>query len=622
MSRKKRRRRWPYFLLGLLLLLIVGNIVARQMGWIGRKELPKVAAENIELRTIIETVSASGKVYPAVEVSMTPDVSGELTQLLVKEGDSVRAGQLLARINPDIYASMVDRAEAAVNSAKANKANAESRITQAEARASQFSSRTIQADARVTQAQTRIKQNDTRLEQFSTRLAQVDTRMAQIQTREKQLDSRIIQAEARKKQIDARKQQSAARIDQFKARSAQLLARIENTQETHERNQQLFKDGIISQVDLDNSELALKNIQEDKKAQEAELKGLEADLQSIDAELQSADADVKSLEAEKQGLKTEIQGMEVEKQGIEIEKQGVIAEKQGLEADVLSVQADREALDSDKVSLDAEVTAAQKTVEGAGFNVKSSQASLKEAKDNLKRTNIYAPISGIISRLAVEKGERVVGTTQMAGTEMMRIADFSDMETQVDVSENDILRVNVGDTAIVEIDAYLDRKFKGIVTEIANSAANTGGLAAASDQITNFTVTIRLLKASYKDLLREIRFPFRPGMSASVDIQTQTQQNVVAVPIQAVTTREIEANNKRPDKEAPLEEIVFIVDKEDQVFKKKVKVGIQDDNYIAITKGLKKGEKVITAPYSAISESLKDSLKVKVVSKKELYQKK
>jgi HlyD family secretion protein len=229
-------------------------------------------------------------------------------------------------------------------------------------------------------------------------------------------------------------------------------------------------------------------------------------------------------------------------------------------------------------------------------------------------------MSGIVSKLGVEKGERVVGTTQMSGTEILRIANFANIEVRVDVSENDILRVNIGDTATVEVDAYLDRKFKGVVTEIANSAKELGLGAVSTNQITNFTVHVRLLPNSYADLYKEFKFPFRPGMSASVDIQTKKLNNVLTVPIQAVTTREDSTKEKTNPEDVNLYELVFVHD-QGKVHIQKVKVGIQDETYIEIIDGLTGNEEVVAAPYRAISKKLKNDQKVTVVTKEALYQK-
>jgi HlyD family secretion protein len=231
-----------------------------------------------------------------------------------------------------------------------------------------------------------------------------------------------------------------------------------------------------------------------------------------------------------------------------------------------------------------------------------------------------------VSKLNVKKGERVVGTSQFSGTEMLRIADFKAMEARVDVSENDIVRVSMNDTALVDIDAYPDRKFKGVVTQIASSAGSTSQLQAATNQITNFTVKIRLLPSSYLDLMKKSKLPFRPGMSCSADIQTETIDKALAVPIQAVTTREdtlkakINPNLEKSENRDDLKELVFVLNN-NMVMSREVTVGLQDESYIQILSGLKGGEEVISAPYRVISKELKDSLMVEKVSKEELYKK-
>jgi len=240
-------------------------------------------------------------------------------------------------------------------------------------------------------------------------------------------------------------------------------------------------------------------------------------------------------------------------------------------------------------------------------------------------------MSGIISRLDVEKGERVVGTSQFQGTEMMRIANFKVMEVRVDVSENDIVKVKLGDTAIVEVDAYMGKKFKGIVTQIMNANASTAAAAVTSttDQVTNYTVKIRLMKDTYQELMnKESSFPFRPGMSASAKIQTKTLRNILTVPIQSVATREITdslkqqhttttLNSKAEDEEDMLE-VVFVHDN-GKVYQREVSIGIQDEQYIEVRQGLKAGEQVVSAPYRAITKTLKDSTAVEVVKKEDLF---
>ncbi|HKI90546.1 MAG TPA: efflux RND transporter periplasmic adaptor subunit [Draconibacterium sp.] len=286
---------------------------------------------------------------------------------------------------------------------------------------------------------------------------------------------------------------------------------------------------------------------------------------------------------------------------------------------------------------EANYKVAQSEVNAAQFAVKSAEASVSEARENLTKTRIYAPIAGTISALNVEKGERVVGTNMYAGTEMMVVADLDRMEVEVEVNENDIVKVAKNDTALVEVDAYLQRKFKGIVTEIANSASTSG---TATDQVTNFDVKVFLLRNSYADLIDSTSgnlYPFRPGMSATVDIQTETRNNVISVPISAVTTRvkkegggtmEVGEENKQSLNEEGSEEntvereekqeVVFVY-KDGLVRKVEVKTGIQDNNSIEILKGLSVGDEVVTAPYNAINKSLKDSMQVKKVTEEELF---
>ena len=257
----------------------------------------------------------------------------------------------------------------------------------------------------------------------------------------------------------------------------------------------------------------------------------------------------------------------------------------------------------------AEYQIAQSQFKAAGFNVKSAEASLKEAEENLVKTNIYAPMSGTISKLSVEIGERVVGTTQMAGTEMLRIADLSQMEVLVDVNEIDIIRLAPKDTATIEVDAYPGRKFKGMVTQVANSSKNSG--TATADQVTNFEVKVIILPESYTDLLAGSNIPFRPGMSASVSIQTEKKDNILMVPLQAITTRKGLVDSLETSSETLQQ--VFVYNKEkgttDVVC---VETGIQNMENIEITKGISKEQQIVTAPYSAISKDLKNGSVVMV----------
>lgn len=458
MARKKKNWTWLYILVGLLLLVLIALAVMK--GKKGKEGI-EVYAEKVEKRTIKEMVSASGKVFPELEINVNSDVSGELVELYVKEGDSVTVGQILAKIDPDIYKSAVERGEAALNNTRAQVANSEANKSRAEA--------TLQ------------------------------------------------QSIAQKKQIEAQ---------------------LANARTVFNRNKQLLDDGVISQADYDNALSSLR---------------------SLEANVEAAEATVSSARAG--------------------------------------------------------VDAAVQTIKAAEFSVESAEATLKETKTSLNRTSIYAPMSGIVSYLGKEKGETVLGTTQMTGDIIFKIANLSDMEVQVDVSESDVLRVNKGDVVNIEVDAYLDRIFTGKVTEIANSASNTTGMALTTDQVTNFTVKIRIDRDSYKDLVsKNKRFAFRPGMSASVDINTSSLDDIVTVPIQAVTTREKEEDEKTGNDEEDVMEVVFVVNA-DTVAMKEVKTGIQDDTYIHVVSGLEGNEEVVTGPYSAISKKMESGKEIEVVEK-------
>lgn len=287
-------------------------------------------------------------------------------------------------------------------------------------------------------------------------------------------------------------------------------------------------------------------------------------------------------------------------------------------------------------TMEAEYKVAVSEVQAARYSVKSAESSVKEASENLTKTKIFSPIDGTVSKLNVEKGEKVVGTNQFAGTELMTVADLATMEVRVEVNENDIVKVQKNDTANIEIDAYLKRKFKGVVTEIASSANVVG---TTVDQVTNFNVKILLLTSSYKDLLAKdsLKYPFLPGMSATVEILTDTRKGIISVPIQAVTTRgddgtikkakdqvekeganDISAKEVAP-KEPEQHEVVFLI-RNKMAWKARVKTGIQDNTRIEIKDGLKVGDEVIVAPYGLISKTMKDSTAVEVVKIEELYQ--
>jgi HlyD family secretion protein len=419
------------------LILIVMVIIGKSTGIIGGGDITKVSAEKITTRTIIQSVSANGKIQPEVEIKISSDVSGEIRELRVNEGDSVIVGQLLAVIDPELYQSALDRAEAALNNSRANLANSKARLYQAEARFKEIES------------------------QFS-------------------------------------------------------------------RNKKMHAQKLIS----------------------------DAEFETAQSTFAAAKADFES---------------------------------------------------------------ARQTVAASEFTVQSQEAGLKEARKNLSRTQIYAPVSGTISKLAVEKGERVVGTSQMAGTEMMRIANLNHMEVNVDVNENDIIRVSLGDSALIEVDAYNNRKFKGIVTEVSNSATSTA--ATTSDQVTNFVVKIRILRSSYQDLTDAFgsrRSVFRPGMSASVEIQTEMVEKAIAIPIESVTMKSISEFDSVTTNKKEEVESVFVLDG-NKVLLKRITTGIQDDKFIEVKEGLKPDDEVVTGPYSSISRTLKSNQQVEKVSKETLF---
>jgi HlyD family secretion protein len=428
------KRKW--WIIGLILAVIALTALAVMKS----KSKPKgkeITSDKVEKRTIVERVTASGKIFPETEVKISSDVSGEIVELYVEEGDSIIAGQLLAKIDPDTYLSAVERGQASVNNAKANLAMAES-----------------------------------------------------------QIENSVAQKE-------------------------NIIAQLKNAERIHERNIELKKNGVISEAEFEQSL--------------SSLEGLQANLRASEASLKSA----------------------------------------------------------------------QKSAEGAKYTIRSAEASLKEFKTSLRRTTITSPTSGTVSSLSVEQGERVVGTIQMTGTEMMRIANLNNMEVQVEVSENDILRVALNDSVDIEVDAYVDKKFQGFVTEIANSAANiTSGAQATinTDQVTNFIVKVRIDPKSFSSVSDNgKKFPFRPGMSATVDIFTEKENNVLTLPIQAVTVRDLD----KDDKEENFDEVVFVI-RNDTARMVKVSTGIQDDEYIAVTSGLQGDEEVVSGPYSTLSKTLED----------------
>lgn len=450
MAKPKKRKLWLIIAASIILVVLIALVVKKSQS----TKSTKVATEIVEMRTIVETVSANGKIQPAKDVKISPYISGEVVELFVKEGDFVEKGAKLAKIDPEIYISTYEKIDAALKTAQANEANAKARVAQSN---SQFT----------------------------------------------------------KAQLD------------------------------FNRSKTLWEKQVISDADF-----------------------------------------------------------EAAKSAFEVAK--------------------------------ADVEAAKESYKSSQFQVSSARASLKEAKENLNRTSIYAPNDGTVSKLSVEVGERVTGASQFsAGTEIMRIANLDILEVNVEVNENDIVRVSLFDTAIIEVDAYLDHDFKGLVTEIATSANTTG---VSADQVTNFDVKITMLKESYEELIKPdnpIPSPFRPGMSATVEIQTETATNILTIPIQAVTTRadttgRIKSNReKREESQGKDEESDTTVDEEvneyvfiykDDVAKlTKVETGVQDNTYIQILTGLSEGDEVIVSPYRAVSKTLKNGDAVEKVKKEDLF---
>ncbi len=401
----KKSFKW---IIGAAVVLIVVLVV------FGRKNSNKgveVTTQIVAKGTITEVIPANGKIKPVVEVKISPDVSGEIVELYFKEGDEIKRGELILKIKQDVYISMRDRAEASLNSVK--------------------------------------------------------------------------------------------------AQLTQQLAQFRQIEQSYLRSKTLFEQKAISEADYESAQ--------------------------------------------------------------------------------------------------SQYNVAKEQIKAAEFNVKSATAALQEAQENLVKTTIYSPMDGIISKMNVEKGERVVGTSQMAGTEMLRIANFHQMEVLVDVNENDIIRIEERDTAMVEVDAYPGRKFTGLVTQIANSAKNIG---SAIEQVTNFEVKILILPESYSDLAEKGVNPFRPGMSATASIQTERRDNIISIPVQTITTRKDLTTDTLAVKGDELAEQVFIVKEDNTLEVREVKTGIQDITNIEILSGLNEGERIVTGPYSAISKTLKSGTKV------------
>jgi len=417
-------------IIGSIVVVLILLIVASKAGLFGKRgNFKTVETKNVSLIDITETVSATGKIQPEIEVKISSEVSGEIIELPFKEGQQVKKNDLLVKVNPDLIESALNRSQASYQNVQAGLAQAEATLKQAKA--------------------------------------------------------------------------------------------------DYDRNKLLFEKGVISKATWDQSIAAYETAEAAKNS--------------------------------------------------------------------------------------------------AYYNVQSAAATVNEARDNLGRTTIYAPIDGTISLMNVELGERVVGTQQMTGTEILRVANLKNMEVEVDVNETDIVKVQIGDSTIVEVDAYLKKEFKGIVTEIANSA----GTELTADQVTNFKVKVRILESSYTDLLEgkpESYSPFRPGMTATVDIITAKRENTIGVPISAIVIKTDTSSVKKDIGDRFAEEIksenekryecVFVNDS-GRAKLKVVETGIQDDTNIEITSGLEEGDEIITGPYNVVSKQLNAGDEIEIKSDEE-----
>jgi len=454
-KQKKKSNKLLYIGIGVVAFLILFLIIGKSQGWIGKAKTIEVDVTKAKKVSITEKVNASGTVQPVTEVKLAPEVSGEIIDLTVEDGDSVRLGEILVKIRPDILLSQLERSEAALSQQQANMESAKASLARAQA------------------TQMRAEQD-------------------------------------------------------FK------------------RQEKLWNEKVIS----------------------------EADWQLAQQNFKIAKNDLKS---------------------------------------------------------------AEQALEASKFVVNSTEAGVRESRENVRRTSVLAPMKGVVSKLNVKKGERVVGTAQMAGTEMLRIADLNVMEVRVNVNENDIVRVHYSDSVIIDVDAYGNvKQFKGIVTNIANTARDK----ASTDAITEFEVRILILQSSYDDLIKKgNRYPFRPGMTASVDIVTTRKENVLSVPLASVTTRnpdekELGENksgdndNNNDDKpqvtdsskpKAPekKDKVVVFVNENGVAKMVEVKTGISDYDNIEITSGLTDSSEVVTGPFLVVSKRLKDGEKISIKKKED-----
>jgi HlyD family secretion protein len=446
-KQKKKSNKLLYIGIGVVAFLILFLIIGKSQGWIGKAKTIEVDVAKAKRVSITEKVSASGTVQPVIEVKIAPEVSGEITDLTIEDGDSVKLGKVLVKIRPDILLSQLERSEAGLSQQKAN-------------------------------------------------------------------------------------------MESSKASLLRSQATYMRAEQDYERQKKLWNEKVISESDW---QLAQQNYK--------------------------------------------------------------IAKN--------------------------DLTSAEQSLEAANYIVKSTEASVRESRENVRRTTVVAPMTGIVSKLNVKKGERVVGTAQMAGTEMLRIADLNNMEVRVNVNENDIVRVHYGDSVIIDVDAYgtSGKQFKGLVTNIANTARDK----ASADAITEFEVRIIILQSSYVDLVKQgNQYPFRPGMTASVDIITMRKENVLSVPLAAVTTRspddkenkgEVQNDNddderpqvtdsSKPKQEKKADKVVVFVNEAGVAKMIEVKTGISDYDNIEIISGLSETSDVVTGPFLEVSKRLKDGDKI------------
>ncbi len=446
-KQKPKSNKIVYYLIGGLVVVILVLVAGKSMGWIGKVKELEVELAKASRNSIVEKVSASGTVQPVIEVKLAPEVSGEIIDLNIEDGDSVRAGDVLVKIRPDVWLSQLERTEASLSQQRANVVSSQAALSGSKAQ--------------------------------------------------------FIRAEA-----------------------------------DYKRQERLWNEKVISESDW-----------------------------------------------------------QLAKQNYEVAKNNLASAEQSLEA--------------------------------VKFVVKSTEASVRESSENVRKTSVVAPMKGIVSKLNVKKGERVVGTATMTGTEMLRIADLNKMEVRVNVNENDIVRVHLFDTVLIDVDSYasINKEFKGVVTNIANTAKDK----LSADAITEFEVRILILRSSYEDLIKQgNRFPFRPGMTSSVEIITKRKANVLSVPLAAVTTR----NEKNEEKKESNDNERKVVNDKQQAVKKEdkvvvfvnekgvakmveVKTGISDYDNIEIVSGLKDSTEVVTGPFLVVSKRLKDGEKIVVAKKKE-----